>query len=150
MLMSGHGKSVQALRGRLPTAGRGVRPGSVPALCSARDAAGEAAGDDREAIAADLDGGRRDRPRTAEADEKPEDPKQPLPFDPDTFWKGAVRLPEEVMGDVTPPPISCALPRRLGPFPFWQGQKPLLDALEPIYKKASQHAVGFLLGEPSP
>ena len=25
---------------------------------------------------------------------------------------------------------------------------PLLDALEPIYKKASQHAVVFLLGEP--
>ena len=86
--------------------------------------------------------------RNGEADEKPEDPKQPLPFEPDTFWKGAVRLPEEVMGDVTPPPISCALPRRLGPFPFWQGQRPLLDALEPIYKKASQHAVGFLLGEP--
>ena len=73
--------------------------------------------------------------------------KQPLPLDPDTYWKGAVRLPEEVMGDVTPPPTSCALPRRLGPFPFWQGQKPLLDALEPIYKKASQHAVVFLLGE---
>lgn len=81
-------------------------------------------------------------------EEKPEDPKQPLPLDPDTFWKGAVRLPEEVMGDVTPPPSSCALPRRLGPFPFWQGQRPLLDALEPIYKKASQHAVVFLMGEP--
>jgi len=86
--------------------------------------------------------------RADAADEKPEDPKQPLPVDPDTFWKGAVRLPEEVMGDVTPPPSSCALPRRLGPFPFWQGQKPLLDALEPIYKKASQHAVVFLMGEP--
>ena len=81
-------------------------------------------------------------------EEKPEDPKQPLPLDPDTYWKGAVRLPEEVMGDVTPPPTSCALPRRLGPFPFWQGQRPLLDALEPIYKKASQHAVVFLMGEP--
>lgn len=89
-----------------------------------------------------------DEPARAEAAEKPEDPKQPLPLDPDTFWKGAVRLPEEVMGDVTPPSASCALPRRLGPFPFWQGQRPLLDALEPIYKKASQHAVVFLLGEP--
>jgi uncharacterized Zn finger protein len=86
--------------------------------------------------------------RNGEPEEKPEEPKQPLPCDPDTFWKGMVRLPEEVMGDVTPPPTSCALPRRLGPFPFWQGQKPLLDALEPIYKKASQHAVVFLLGEP--
>jgi len=27
-----------------------------------------------------------------------------------------------------------------------QGQRPLLDALEPIYRKASQHAVVFLLG----
>jgi len=89
-----------------------------------------------------------EHPRAEGPEEKADDPKQPLPLDPDTFWKGAVRLPEEVMGDVTPPPTSCALPRRLGPFPFWQGQKPLLDALEPIYKKASQHAVVFLLGEP--
>jgi uncharacterized Zn finger protein len=86
--------------------------------------------------------------RAPEPEEKQEEPKQPLPVNPDTFWKGAARLPEEVMGDVTPPPSSCALPRRLGPFPFWQGQRPLLDALEPIYKKASQHAVVFLLGEP--
>ncbi|MBL8239455.1 MAG: SWIM zinc finger family protein [Bryobacterales bacterium] len=89
-----------------------------------------------------------EHPRNGEAEEKPEEPKQPLPCDPDTYWKGMVRLPEEVMGDVTPPPTSCALPRRLGPFPFWQGQKPLLDALEPIYRKASQHAVVFLMGEP--
>ncbi|MBM3766310.1 MAG: hypothetical protein FJW32_13055 [Acidobacteria bacterium] len=81
-------------------------------------------------------------------DEKIEEPKQLLPPDPDVYWKGAVRLPEEVMGDVTPPPASAALPRRLGSFPFWQGQRPLIDALEPIYRRASQHAVGFLLGEP--
>ncbi|MFN0102376.1 MAG: SWIM zinc finger family protein [Bryobacteraceae bacterium] len=42
--------------------------------------------------------------RNGDADEKQEEPKQPLPIDPDTFWKGAARLPEEVMGDVTPPP----------------------------------------------
>lgn len=82
------------------------------------------------------------------AEEIQEEPKQPLALDPDVYWKGSVRLPEEVMGDVTPPSSSCALPRRLGPFPFWQGQKPILDALEPIYRKASQHAVVFLLGEP--
>lgn len=89
-------------------------------------------------------------PRNGEAaiEEKQEEPKQALPVEPDVYWKGLVRLPEEVMGDVTPPPQSAALPRRLGPFPFWQGQRPLLDALEPIYKKASQHAVVFLLGEP--
>lgn len=81
-------------------------------------------------------------------DEKVEEPKQLLPPDPDVYWKGAVRLPEEVMGDVTPPPASAALPRRLGSFPFWQGQRPLIDALEPIYRRASQHAVVFLLGEP--
>jgi uncharacterized Zn finger protein len=86
----------------------------------------------------------------AAAEEIIEEPKQPLALDPDIYWKGAVRLPEEVMGDVTPPTSSCALPRRLGPFPFWQGQRPILDALEPIYRKASQHAVVFLLGEPLP
>jgi uncharacterized Zn finger protein len=81
-------------------------------------------------------------------EEKQEEPKQALPVDPDIYWKGLVRLPEEVMGDVTPPTLSAALPRRLGPFPFWQGQRPLLEALEPIYRRASQHAVVFLLGEP--
>ncbi|MBM3788576.1 MAG: hypothetical protein FJW30_29935, partial [Acidobacteria bacterium] len=77
----------------------------------------------------------------AAPEEKQEEPKQMLPVDPDIYWRGLVRLPEEVMGDVTPPTQSAALPRRLGPFPFWQGQRPLLDALDPIYKKASQHAV---------
>jgi uncharacterized Zn finger protein len=85
--------------------------------------------------------------KNGDADQKPDEPKQPLPLDPDVYWKGSVRLPDGVMGDVTPPPVAAALPRRLGPFPFWQGQKPLLDALEPIYRKASQHAVTFLLGE---
>lgn len=84
------------------------------------------------------------------ADLPPEDPSQPLPLDPDTYWKGASRLPEEAMGDVTSPPAPAGLPRRLGPFPFWQGQRPLLDALEPIYVRASHHAVAFLLGEPPP
>jgi len=79
-----------------------------------------------------------------------EDPKQSLQLDPDIYWKGAVRMPEDAMGDVAPPAISAALPRRLGPFPFWQGQKTLLDAMEPVYKRASQHAVVFLLGEPLP
>lgn len=79
-----------------------------------------------------------------------EEPKQALQLDPDIYWKGAVRMPEDAMGDVAPPAISAALPRRLGPFPFWQGQKTLLDAMEPVYKRASQHAVLFLLGEPLP
>jgi uncharacterized Zn finger protein len=79
-----------------------------------------------------------------------EEPKQALQLDPDIYWKGAVRMPEDAMGDVAPPAISAALPRRLGPFPFWQGQKTLLDAMEPVYKRASQHAVVFLLGEPLP
>ena len=79
-----------------------------------------------------------------------EDPKQELQLDPDIFWKGAFRMPEDAMGDVAPPAIAAALPRRLGPFPFWQGQKTLLDTLEPVYRRASQHAVVFLLGEPLP
>lgn len=80
----------------------------------------------------------------------PEEPKQLLPLDPDIFWKGSVRMPEDVAGEVVTPAIPAGLPRRLGPFPFWQGQRPLQEALEPVYKQASSHAAAFLLGAPMP
>jgi uncharacterized Zn finger protein len=50
-----------------------------------------------------------------------EEPKQALQLDPDIYWKGAVRMPEDAMGDVAPPAISAALPRRLGPVPLLAG-----------------------------
>jgi hypothetical protein len=37
--------------------------------------------------------------------------------------------------------------RRLGKFPFWRGERPLADAVEPAYIQASALGLGVFLGE---
>jgi len=71
---------------------------------------------------------------------------QPLSADLDDFWKGG-DLPEGVLGDAQPPPVSAALVRRLGRFPFWRGREPLLDAIVPVYEAASALGVEMFLGQ---
>lgn len=58
-----------------------------------------------------------------------------VPLAVDGFWH-AGPLPD--VGDVRTPPVSAALPRRLGAFPFWRGATPLLEALEALYPVAAQ------------
>ena len=62
------------------------------------------------------------------------------------FWRGA-DLPPGWLGEVSPPPLAAALPKRLGNFPFWRANERLLDALTPIYTSASGRAQSLLLGE---
>jgi len=71
---------------------------------------------------------------------------EPLPVETAQFWRGA-DLPEDVFGEVQIPPVSAALPRRLGNFPFWRGAERLLDVLEPLYRQASQRGLAAFLGE---
>ncbi len=68
----------------------------------------------------------------------------PLPADPSAFW-AAQPLPEDVFGEVKAPPVSAAWPRRLGNFPFWRGQEPLLDALEPVYAGGARRGMEAFL-----
>lgn len=70
----------------------------------------------------------------------------PLPTNTSEFWNGKA-MPEGFLGDVRVPPMSAALPRRLGSFPFWSGEEPLLQALEPIYSTASEIGVDLVIGE---
>jgi uncharacterized Zn finger protein len=70
---------------------------------------------------------------------------EPLCADPSAFWQGPT-LPEDLFGEVRRPPVSAALPRRLGNFPFWRGEKPFLDALEPLYARASRQGLNAFLG----
>jgi uncharacterized Zn finger protein len=70
---------------------------------------------------------------------------EPLAADAAAFW-GVESLPADALGDVRMPPVAAALPRRLGGFPFWRGAKPLLDALEPFYLRASDRALASLAG----
>ena len=72
-------------------------------------------------------------------------PGEPLSADPAIFWaKGSPA--DDVIGEVQTPPVSAALPKRLGNFPFWRGQERFLDALELLYRQASQRGLEVLLG----
>jgi len=70
----------------------------------------------------------------------------PLPADPDSFW-AAPSVAGPSLGDVVPPPITASLPARLGPFPFWRGDRPLLRTLEPLYRAASIEGLDVFLAE---
>lgn len=62
--------------------------------------------------------------------------------------EGGFRGEESVCGrEVRAPDLPAALPRSLGGFPFWQGERPLLDALEEIYRNASPLGLTVFLGE---
>jgi hypothetical protein len=62
------------------------------------------------------------------------------------FWSGG-ELPDDFFGEVRLPPVSAALPRRLGAFPFWRGSEHFLDAIEPVYENASPRGLDIFLGE---
>ncbi len=84
----------------------------------------------------------------AKAEGEPTLPREPLPLEPWAFWALAP-LPEDFYGEVQTPPVSAALVRRLGKFPFWRGERSLVDAVEPTYMQASELGVRVFLGEHS-
>ena len=59
------------------------------------------------------------------------------------------RLPADWLGEVTAPPVAAALPRRLGPFPFWRGQQPFLNTIETTYVRASNHGLDLMASTPA-
>lgn len=73
-------------------------------------------------------------------------PCEPLPLEPSAFWALAP-LAEDFYGEVQTPPVSAALVRRLGKFPFWRGDRALVDAVEPTYVQASEGGLKAFLGE---
>jgi hypothetical protein len=66
--------------------------------------------------------------------------------EPAAFWS-AGSLPDDPFGEVRVLPASAARPKRLGSFPFWRGGERFLDALEPVYRHASQQGLAAFLGE---
>ena len=62
------------------------------------------------------------------------------------FWQAGT-LPDHLLGTVRTPPAPAALPKRLGKFPFWRAEEPLLDALEPVYRKAGRHGLEVVQGD---
>ena len=69
-----------------------------------------------------------------------------LPTDTDAFWKGKP-FTEELLGDVRIPPVPGALSKHLGHFPMWRGEERFLDALEMVYRRASQNGMDVFLGD---
>jgi uncharacterized Zn finger protein len=82
----------------------------------------------------------------AQPDATPALPREPLPKEPSAFWALAP-LADDFYGEVHSPPLSAGLVRRLGKFPFWRGDRPLVDALEPTYLQASEQGLRTFLGE---
>jgi uncharacterized Zn finger protein len=61
-------------------------------------------------------------------------PPEPLPTAPAEFWRCDTPVPPLEPVD---PVTEAALPRRLGPFPFWRGREPFLKFLDAVYTRAS-------------
>jgi uncharacterized Zn finger protein len=62
------------------------------------------------------------------------------------FWAGG-SVNDERLGDVRIPPTPGALSKHLGHFPMWRGEERFLDALELVYKKASNNGMNVFLGD---
>jgi uncharacterized Zn finger protein len=101
----------------------------------------------REELCEQLGKGARPKKKKAAAEEPTAAPAgEPLPADAAAFWATG-KLPDDLLGEVQPPPVHAAWPKRLGKFPFWRGREHFLDALEPVYREASQHAAATLEGQ---
>jgi len=70
----------------------------------------------------------------------------PLPAAVAAFWRIG-DLPKDLIGDVTPPAVMAALPKRLGPLPYWRGGELFLDAMESIYRRAAFAGARVAVGE---
>jgi uncharacterized Zn finger protein len=71
---------------------------------------------------------------------------EPLPTKISPFWQEG-SLPENFFGEVEVPPLPGALLKALGNFPFWRGQERFMEALEPVYLRASTFGMDVFLGE---
>jgi uncharacterized Zn finger protein len=69
---------------------------------------------------------------------------EPLKAKPEEFWNSRP-FAQNFWGDVRPPKVAAALPRRLGGLQFWRGETPFLKALESSYESASRKAEQILL-----
>lgn len=71
---------------------------------------------------------------------------EPLTTDATQFWSGG-NVSDDLFGGALIPLTPAALTKRLGNFPFWRGEERFLDAIEPIYVKASTLGLNVFLGE---
>ena len=70
-------------------------------------------------------------------------PPEPLPIDPDEFW-GEYGSGGNIHGTASVPAVAAALPKRLGGFPFWRGERDFVSTMEGIYRSAAQEGLKAL------
>jgi uncharacterized Zn finger protein len=82
----------------------------------------------------------------AQTESEGESPSVPLSHQPGFFW-GRDDARGDFLGEVRIPPVSAALLRRLGSFPFWRGEETFADAMEGVYREAASLGMDVFLGE---
>ena len=82
----------------------------------------------------------------AQTESERESPSVPLPQEPESFW-GKDDTRGDFLGEVRIPPVTAAVLKRLGGFPFWRGEEGFADAMEDIYRKAAPAGMDVFLGE---
>lgn len=90
-------------------------------------------------------------PQEASHPEEPATSEEPeaLPSEPEVFWAGH-SLQGEIPGEVNLPPVTAAVLRRLGPFPFWRGEASVQDSLSSLYVAAAESGLVVAAGEAPP
>ena len=85
--------------------------------------------------------------RSIQTLEAPVLPPESLPPEPAEFWYGPLISNQELglTGPAAPPETYAALPRQLGRFPLWQGNREFIPAMEDIYRAASNRAAEILM-----
>jgi uncharacterized Zn finger protein len=73
-------------------------------------------------------------------------PSEPLSAMTGAFWGDEGHRAPESPAVVEIPHQPAALARRLGGFPFWRGESPLLETLNAIYAAASPRALDVYIG----
>ncbi len=73
-------------------------------------------------------------------------PGEPLSVDVETFWNGATPQSHESTPVVEIPREPASLLRRLGGFPFWRGENPLVETLSAMYTAASVRGLDVFIG----
>ncbi len=64
---------------------------------------------------------------------------EPLPSDAQGFWEQS--YDRKRVSGYSPVELHAALPKRLGPMPFWRSRKDFIGQMEEIYSLASNHSL---------
>jgi uncharacterized Zn finger protein len=86
-------------------------------------------------------------PAESPTDAEPTTDRGALSADPARFWHSPP-LAGDFFGAVEVPATEAALVRRLGRFPFWRGERGILECLEPMYARAARNGLDAFVTVP--